>query len=85
MSEAVLAAHARLLDRYLAAVRRVSGALPLTEHGPDAASPYELGAPDAKGHALWRPIRREPPSDLAVIEREAAIALSADLRAWLGT
>ena len=85
MSDAVLTAHAQLLERYLAAVRAVSGDLPMTEHDPLVASPCEVGAPDPDGHVLWRPLRRVPPSDLAALQREAGITLCGDLRAWLST
>ena len=85
MSDAVLMAHARLLERYLSAVREVSGDLPMTEHDPIAASPCEVGEPDPDGHVLWRPLRRVPPSDLAALQREASISLSSDLHSWLST
>lgn len=84
MSDAVLRAHADLLQRYLAAVRAVSGELPMTEHDPERPSPCEVTAPDAEGNVLWSPVPRDPPSDLADLQRSAGITLCSDLRAWLG-
>lgn len=74
----------QLFERYLTAIQEVSGSLPITEHDPVVRSPCELGAPDADGTVTWRPVQRKPRSDLAMVQREAGVALPDSLRDWFG-
>lgn len=83
-SRAVLVAHRRLLDRYLAAAHALSGALPVTEHDPARRSPCEVGDPDASGMVQWRPVPRATSPDVTALEAALGAPLHPDLRAWFG-
>lgn len=73
-----------LLERYIDAVRAVSGGLPQTDHDPESPSPCEVGAPDAEDVVTWRPARRDIPPDFRPIEAHLGAALHEDLQVWFG-
>lgn len=73
-----------LLERYIDAVREVSGSLPVTDHDPENPSPCEVGAPDAEDVVTWRPARRDIAPDFRPMEALLGAALHEDLQVWFG-
>lgn len=72
-----------LLERYIDAVRAVSGGLPVTDADPAAPSPCEVG--DAQDDLVtWRPARREIAPDFRPLESALGAPLHEDLQVWFG-
>lgn len=73
-----------LLERYIDAVREVSGELPVTDVDPANPSPCEVGAGDLSDVVTWRPARREIPPDFRPLEPVLGAPLHEDLQVWFG-
>ncbi|MFO0624288.1 MAG: SecY-interacting protein Syd [Polyangiales bacterium] len=73
-----------LLERYIDAVRAVSGHLPVTDADPDNPSPCEVGVADGDDVVTWRPARREIAPDFRPLEAALGAPLHEDLQVWFG-
>lgn len=85
MSSETKAALGRLLARFVEHSRRVSGALPTTEHDPRWPSPCQVGDRDAAGQIHWRPRERETPADFGGLEHALDVALHPDIKSFYGS
>lgn len=83
MATTITEAQERFYQRYLAAVRAVTGGLPTTEHDPDEASPCVAGAVDEGAMVTWRPVRRAAEADVSALDEALGAPLHPDARAWL--
>lgn len=73
-----------LLERYIDAVREVTGTLPVIDHDPAHPSPCEVGTADGDEVITWRPARRDIPPDFRPLEAVLGTALHEDLQVWFG-
>jgi SecY interacting protein Syd len=73
-----------LLERYIDAVREVTGNLPVTDRDPQNPSPCEVGEADSADVVTWRPARRDIAPDFRALHAALGVDLHEDLQVWFG-
>lgn len=83
--DSVQASLARLLARWVDAVRDRTGDLPKLTHDENWPSPCIVDGPDAHGQVSWQPQARTDGADFAGIERALETPLHPDIQTFYGS